>query len=70
MEQVIFKDMPGRVKGFSTQNEDNSHTICINSRLNFEQAQKVYMHERNHIDNKDFDKKIDVGILEYYAHMV
>jgi len=67
MELVIYEDLPGRVKAFVVKNQDGSHTIIINARLNFMQQQQAYTHEMNHIDNDDFEKE-NINLIEYYAH--
>lgn len=67
MVYVHFLQLPSRVKGFSTKNDDNTYTIILNSRLNYEQQLKSYKHELFHIINKDFDKS-DVDDIEFYAH--
>lgn len=67
MVNVRFLQLPCRVKAFTTKNEDDSYTIILNSRLNYEQQLKSYKHELDHIQNNDFDKE-DVDVIEYYAH--
>lgn len=48
-------------------NEDGSYTIFINSRLNYEQQMKAYLHAMKHIVGDDFQKE-DVQHIEYLAH--
>lgn len=48
-------------------NEDGSYTIFINSRLNYEQQMKAYLHAMKHIVGEDFRKE-DVQHIEYLAH--
>ena len=50
-----------------TENEDGSYTIFINSRLNYEQQMKAYLHAMKHITGDDIQKN-DVQSIEYLAH--
>lgn len=50
-----------------TENEDGSYTIFINSRLNYEQQMKAYLHAMKHITGDDFQKN-NVQSIEYLAH--
>lgn len=50
-----------------TENEDGSYTIFINSRLNYEQQMKAYLHAMKHITGDDFQKD-DVQKIECSAH--
>lgn len=63
--QVILMDMT--VNEVVTENEDGSYTIFINSRLNYEQQMKAYLHAMKHITGNDFQKD-DVQSIEYLAH--
>lgn len=63
--QVIYIDMPTRE--VVVKNEDDSYTIFIDARLNYEQQLNAYMHAMKHISEKDFQKD-DVQHIEYYAH--
>ena len=65
---VYFVDFPS-AKGTEMvcKNEDDSFTILINSRLNYETALEAYRHAMKHIQNKDFQKS-DVQSIEYEAH--
>ena len=63
--QVILMDMT--VNEVVTENEDGSYTIFINSRMNYEQQMKAYLHAMKHITGDDFQKD-DVQSIEYLAH--
>lgn len=63
--QVILMDMT--INEVVTENEDGSYTIFINSRLNYEQQMKAYLHAMKHITGDDFQKN-DVQSIEYLAH--
>jgi Zn-dependent peptidase ImmA (M78 family) len=53
---VYFLELPSRVKGYVCKNEDDTHTIILNSRLSLEQNMKTFLHELSHIENNDFEK--------------
>ncbi|MDF2510429.1 MAG: hypothetical protein K0S04_295 [Herbinix sp.] len=65
--KVVYLDMPCRVKGFVLGNDDGTHTIFINAKLNFEQQVKVYNHELQHIKHNDIERD-DVDALELVRH--
>ena len=60
-------NMPDGVWGHCNHNPDDSYSVFINAKLNFETQQKVYLHEIKHIQHNDFNK-FDVDTIEYYAH--
>ena len=64
---VYMMNLPTRIKAVSTENDDSSYTILINSKLNIEQQKQGYLHEMNHIKNNDFEK-FNVDVIEYHAH--
>lgn len=63
--QVICLDLPTRE--VVVKNEDDSYTIFINAKLNYEQQMKAYLHAMKHISQDDFQKD-DVQSIEYHAH--
>lgn len=63
--QVILLDMT--VNEAVTKNEDDSYTIFINARLNYEQQINAYLHAMKHITGEDF-QKINVQNIEANAH--
>jgi len=65
---VKFVDLPCRVKAVSTENEDGSYTVILNSKLNYEQNVESFKHEIRHIEKKDFDKD-DVDMIELLNHV-
>lgn len=67
MEKVVYEDLPCRVRGFCIKNDDGTHTIFINAKLNMEQQKEVYLHEKRHMINEDFEKE-DIDALEYLVH--
>ena len=63
---VIYADMPPTIKAYTVNNNDDSFTIVLNSRLNREQH-----HELTHIENGDYDRQCkDVDMIEIYAHNI
>ena len=69
MTVVRLIDMPTRVKGHTLENDDGTYTIFINARLSIEQQRKTYLHEIEHIAQRDFEKEY-VQRIEAYAHGV
>lgn len=61
-------DMPTTIRSYVISNEDSSFCIVLNAKLSHEAQLQAYQHEIEHIWNKDFDKKGDVGIIEISAH--
>lgn len=59
-------DLPVTIKGVSRKNYDDSYTILINSKLNDEQRQSAYLHEMQHIYNKDFESKASIDLTEMF----
>lgn len=64
----IFYNMPTSIRAYTILNSDASYTIVLNARLTREQHLLSYYHEMKHIENGDYDKKADVGLLELFAH--
>lgn len=67
MVNVKFLDLPPKIKAVATKNEDNTYTVILNSKLNYEQQLESYKHEIDHIKNNDFCKEC-VDHIEYQAH--
>lgn len=65
---VTVAELPASVRSFVVANADQTYTIVINSRLNYEQNIEAYYHEINHICNGDYDKKCSVDLIEINAH--
>ena len=65
---VKYIDLPPKIKAVSTENEDGSYTVILNSKLNYEQNLESYQHEIRHIEKKDFDK-YDVNVIEFLNHV-
>ncbi len=67
---VFFLMLPATVPGFTVRNEDDSYTVFLNLGLSATAQKEAYMHEREHIDNRDYDHIYDVNYLEKIRHMV
>lgn len=65
---IMLADLPCSIKGYTVANPDLSYTIVLNSRLSFEQQHKTAEHERYHIENGDYDRRVTIDLLECYAH--
>ena len=65
---ILLANMPTTIKAYTVLNADDTYTIVINARLSSEQQRLSCYHEMQHINNNDYDKKIDIGLLEIYAH--
>ena len=66
---ILYANMPPSIRSYVVSNSDMSYTIVLNSRLTREQNIISYQHELNHINNKDYDKKCDVDVIEINAHV-
>lgn len=67
---VQFLMLPARIPGFTVKNADDSYTVFLNLGLSDAMQRAAYMHEREHIDNRDYDHIYDVNYLETIRHMV
>lgn len=65
---VVYADMPTRVRSYVVANEDTSYTIILNSKLSHEQHLISYNHEVEHIKRGDYDKKCSADLIEVSAH--
>ena len=61
-------NLPVTIAGYTVSNADNTYTVVLNSRLTFERRIQAYTHELQHILHGDYDRMVDVGILEFYSH--
>lgn len=52
---VVLKDLPTHIRGFVCLGSDYNPCIVINSRMTFEQQQRTYHHEMNHITSGQID---------------
>lgn len=65
--KVHYMDMPNKIRAF-TAKKDDYYTICLNSKLSYEQNIKSLKHELRHIENGDFDESINVDEIEMRTH--
>ena len=68
MINVVYADMPTRIRSYVVANADTSYTIILNSKLSHEQNLKSYYHEIEHIKNGDYDKKCSADLIEIASH--
>ena len=65
-----YEELPYKIRGFvreTCEPDGDYYTIILNSRLSFEQQQKTYLHEMEHIKNDDFRKE-SVDEIEKIRH--
>jgi hypothetical protein len=60
--------MPTTIKAYTVNNNDDSYTIVLNSRLSREQHLRSYHHEMLHIERGDYEKHGDIDIIEINTH--
>ena len=60
---VVMQDLPTTIGGF-TKETDGYYTIVLNSRMTHERNQQSYIHEKDHIDNMDFDRERNIDQIE------
>lgn len=65
---VLFRDMPCRIRGFTRANPDMSYTIVLNARLSREALLRTYLHEIKHIEGGDL-YRVDMTAGEIEAQM-
>jgi hypothetical protein len=66
---TVLADMPASVKGFAVENDDDSYTVVLNSKLSYEQNTSSFHHELSHIINGDFDDQTTTADeIEHNAH--
>lgn len=64
----IFVNMPTTMAAFVRENEDGSHTIVYNARMDFETLHKAGMHEMQHISRGDLESDAPADLIEERAH--
>ncbi len=66
---VIYADMPTRIKAYTIRSANGTYTIVLNSRLTREQHLISYHHEMYHIENGDYDRTdTNINAIEINAH--
>lgn len=66
--RTVVVPMPTTIKAYTVYYED-CYTIVLNDNISYEQKRKSYLHEMEHIENNDFDKKCSADLIEFMAHM-
>lgn len=69
--RTIYMDMPVAAKGFVIKTFDNGedyYTVVLNPKYNWEQNQKTYKHELEHIECGDLDGHGDPNSIERLRH--
>lgn len=56
---VCYKDLPCRVKAFSTANIDGTYTIVLNSRHTYLVLHQAFAHEVQHLHGGDLENVQD-----------
>lgn len=64
MVNVVLRDLPCKVKGFSVKNGDGTYTVMINSIHTVETMRNTFEHELDHIENGHLDEEVDVSTIE------
>ncbi|MDD5847819.1 MAG: hypothetical protein PUE64_00505 [Firmicutes bacterium] len=64
----VFLNLPTTMAAFVKENEDGSHTIVYNARLDFETLQNTERHEIWHISRGDLESDAPVDRIEAWAH--
>lgn len=60
-------DFKNSIPSVVISNEDGTHTIFLNSRLDYFTLKKAYLHELKHIFNDDF-RKSNADSIESHTH--
>ena len=66
---ILFEDLPCRIKGFTKKDSlEDYYIIVLNARISVEEQRCAYLHEMQHIQNKDFSKVCCADSIELEAH--
>ena len=65
---VVYVNMPARIKAFTMSYPDCIYTVVINSKLAQEQAYEAYLHELSHIADGDCECTESADVVEKIAH--
>lgn len=71
--KVVFRDIPCDIGGYtveSIEDGDYFYTVIINAKLSAERQRAAYLHEIDHIKERDFEKvrELGVSIVEHNTH--
>lgn len=59
--------LPTTIRAYTVLDAEADYTICINSRISYEQQLMAYEHELKHINSNDFEKE-NIQQIEAEAH--
>ena len=65
---VILRDLPCKIRGFTSRNEYGEYLIVLNARLDAAHQVQAYEHEISHIRLHDYENANDVDEIEYKRH--
>ena len=61
---VRLISMPTTISGFVRENPDQTYTIMLNDKMDFETQRECYAHEVRHIENRDLESSENVDVIE------
>ena len=64
---VNLANLPTSISAYVVSNSDGSYTIMLNARLTWERRRQAYLHELEHINNGDYERK-SADMIEMFAH--
>lgn len=66
--RVELIDLPCSIRSFVQMDAEGFFTIVLNSRLSFETQREAYLHEIDHIKNKDLYSSFTADQIEVIRH--
>lgn len=63
-----YANLPTRIKAFTVKDKDGFYTIVLNQNLSYEQQEKSFLHEMEHINSGDFDSLLNADVIESMHH--
>lgn len=66
--RVELIDLPCSIRSFVQMDAEGFFTIVLNSRLSFETLREAYLHEIDHIKNKDLYSPFTADQIEAIRH--
>jgi hypothetical protein len=69
MDEVVFRivELPPRVNAVTVVDENGDFNVYVNARLSYEEQQKAYLHEKQHIRRHHFHSQKPVETCEREA---
>lgn len=62
--RTVYADIPHNIGGYTIKNADDDYTIVLNSHLSYDRNVESFIHELNHISNRDYDKNNSASSIE------